>query len=284
METQSTAVVDVPAIETSEGSIAAFAPSCSCDGLGGTADAEGAKVVGIGVAVEVAAALVVADHNIAAMGWAAAHDEARRTDCWRDVTYTPAGFADRDIRPSLEALGRLVEGVEEPGSSLVFACYSSTLGGSLSGVGGWTVDGETEPRSPVEMRTARVLCGNNLAESACAGEGYDPVAWDPREVECPYHHRHRHPNPAGQQSPPVLCVHELLHTFARQHRKPITYKQRRDTHILKSTNGLVDIARREIIQLFIMAKNDDGNIDGTEDGKLMRFLEQASFALQKGSK
>ena len=57
-----------------------------------------------------------------------------------------------------------------------------------------------------------------------------------------------------------------------------------NTHILKSANGLVDIARREIIELFIMAENDDGNIHGTEDGELMRFLEQTSFALQKGSK
>lgn len=61
------------------------------------------------------------------------------------------------------------------------------------------------------------------------------------------------------------------------------WEQYRHTHILKSANRLVNIARREIIELLVMAKNDDGNINGTEDGKLVRFLEQAPFALQKGS-
>ena len=148
--------VDVPAVETSEGSIAAFVLSCSCDGLGGTVDAEGAKVAEVVVAVVAAAAPAVADHSTAVVGWAAKHDEVRRKDCRWDGKYTPVGFANKDIHPNLGALAPLVEGVEEQGSSLVSGPCFSKLGGNLSGAAGLTVDGETERRSPVEMRTARV--------------------------------------------------------------------------------------------------------------------------------
>ena len=32
-----------------------------------------------------------------------------------------------------------------------------------------------------------------------------------------------------------------------------------------------------------MSKDDDGNIDGAENGKLMRLFEQTTFTFQKGS-
>jgi len=31
-----------------------------------------------------------------------------------------------------------------------------------------------------------------------------------------------------------------------------------------------------------MAEDDDSDVDGAEDGKLMRLLEQAAFALEEG--
>ena len=33
-----------------------------------------------------------------------------------------------------------------------------------------------------------------------------------------------------------------------------------------------------------MAEDDDGDVDGAEDGELMRLLEQAAFALQEGDR
>jgi hypothetical protein len=32
-----------------------------------------------------------------------------------------------------------------------------------------------------------------------------------------------------------------------------------------------------------VAEDDDGHVDGTEDGQLMRLLEQAAFSLQEGT-
>lgn len=54
-----------------------------------------------------------------------------------------------------------------------------------------------------------------------------------------------------------------------------------DTYILKPRDRLVDIPRRVLIQLLIMPKDDDRDIDRAQHGKLMRFLEQAALALQK---
>ena len=54
--------------------------------------------------------------------------------------------------------------------------------------------------------------------------------------------------------------------FHDQHQPSILREPRWEPHVLKSANGLVDIARREIVQLFVMAKYDDGNIDGTKNG------------------
>ena len=50
-----------------------------------------------------------------------------------------------------------------------------------------------------------------------------------------------------------------------------------------AANRLVDVARGELVQLLVVAKDDDGDVDGAEHRKLMRLLEQAAFALEKGA-
>jgi hypothetical protein len=52
---------------------------------------------------------------------------------------------------------------------------------------------------------------------------------------------------------------------------------------LVSCQDLSNITTRVFVQLLIIAKDYDGDIDGTEDGKLMRLLEQATFALKERS-
>jgi len=51
---------------------------------------------------------------------------------------------------------------------------------------------------------------------------------------------------------------------------------------LKPRDGLVDISRRVFVQLFVVAENDDSDVDGTQHGKLVRLLEQTAFALEEG--
>ena len=55
------------------------------------------------------------------------------------------------------------------------------------------------------------------------------------------------------------------------------------TYVLISCEDLSNITTRVLVQLLVVAKDYDGDIDGTEDGKLMRLLEKTAFALEKGS-
>jgi hypothetical protein len=55
------------------------------------------------------------------------------------------------------------------------------------------------------------------------------------------------------------------------------------TYVLVSTNVFIDIAGRELVQLLVVSEDDYGNVDGTEDRKLMRLLEQAGLTLEKGA-
>jgi len=59
-------------------------------------------------------------------------------------------------------------------------------------------------------------------------------------------------------------------------------KERDATYILISTDGLIDISGRKFIQFLIMAEDNDSHVDRAENGKLMRFLEQSTFSLEKG--
>ena len=50
-----------------------------------------------------------------------------------------------------------------------------------------------------------------------------------------------------------------------------------------SCQDLSNITTRVFVQLLVIAKDYDRDIDGTENGKLMRLLEQATFALEERS-
>lgn len=52
--------------------------------------------------------------------------------------------------------------------------------------------------------------------------------------------------------------------------------------ILEATDGLVDVAGRKLIELLVVAKDDDSDVDGAEDAQLVCLLEQAAFTLQEG--
>ena len=59
-------------------------------------------------------------------------------------------------------------------------------------------------------------------------------------------------------------------------------KERDATYILISTDGLIDISGRKLVQFFVVAKDNDSYVDRAENRKLMRFLEQSTFSLEKG--
>jgi hypothetical protein len=52
---------------------------------------------------------------------------------------------------------------------------------------------------------------------------------------------------------------------------------------LVSVQDLSNITTRIFVQLLIIAKDYDRDINGTENGELMRLLEQAAFALKERS-
>lgn len=54
--------------------------------------------------------------------------------------------------------------------------------------------------------------------------------------------------------------------------------------VLVATNGLVDVARRELVQLLVVAEDDDSHVDRTENGELVGLFEQAALALEEGDR
>lgn len=52
--------------------------------------------------------------------------------------------------------------------------------------------------------------------------------------------------------------------------------------VLEASHDLIDVRRRVLVQLLVVSEDDDGDIDGTEDGELVRLLEQAALALKEG--
>jgi hypothetical protein len=54
-------------------------------------------------------------------------------------------------------------------------------------------------------------------------------------------------------------------------------------YILVPANGLVDVARGKLVELLVVAEDDDSHVDGAEHRELMRLLEQAAFALQEST-
>lgn len=49
-----------------------------------------------------------------------------------------------------------------------------------------------------------------------------------------------------------------------------------------SAEGLLDVGRGELVELLVVAEDDDGDIDRAEDGELMSLLEEPSLAFEKG--
>ena len=45
----------------------------------------------------------------------------------------------------------------------------------------------------------------------------------------------------------------------------------------------MNIAGRELVKLLVVAKDNDGDIDGAEYTQLVSLLEQAAFSLQEGA-
>lgn len=53
------------------------------------------------------------------------------------------------------------------------------------------------------------------------------------------------------------------------------------TYILISSDRLVNVARGEFVQLFVMTEDDDSHVYRAENGQLMRLLEKAPFPLEE---
>ncbi len=62
---------------------------------------------------------------------------------------------------------------------------------------------------------------------------------------------------------------------------PQTFERICKSYILKTSDSLIYIPRRKFVEFFVVAKDDDCHIDGAEDGKLVRLLEQTAFPLEK---
>lgn len=95
------------------------------------------------------------------------------------------------------------------------------------------------------------------------------------------HRRRRRPCP---RSPEVPCVRAHRHTtrVLVHAAAPECLCTCATTHILKSCDGLVDVPRRILVQLLVVSEDDDSDVDGAEHGKLVRLLEQPTFALEEG--
>jgi hypothetical protein len=54
-----------------------------------------------------------------------------------------------------------------------------------------------------------------------------------------------------------------------------------DAYILVPANRLIDVARRKLVQLLVVPKDDDGHVDRAQHRELMRLLKEPAFALQE---
>jgi hypothetical protein len=55
------------------------------------------------------------------------------------------------------------------------------------------------------------------------------------------------------------------------------------TYILIPADGLVDIARRKLVQLLVVTKDDNRDVNRAKNRELVRLLEQTAFALEEGA-
>lgn len=55
------------------------------------------------------------------------------------------------------------------------------------------------------------------------------------------------------------------------------------TDILEASYCFVDVTRGELVQLLVVTKDYDSDVDLAEDGQFMRLLEETALALEKGA-
>lgn len=55
------------------------------------------------------------------------------------------------------------------------------------------------------------------------------------------------------------------------------------THVLISGNEVSHVCGRILVELLVITKDEDGDINRAQHGELMRLLEQTAFSLQKGA-
>lgn len=147
---------------------------------------------------------------------------------------------------------------------------------------------DTEPRCAQEVTQIEPVVSYkgldfvNVAERRGLGV-QSPAAVGPLAVETPYRRHHHRPGCLDLQNPLVLCVRARRHT-ARHHQLAAVichWNVIWSTYVLKSAYGLIDVAGRVLIKLFVMTENNDGDIDGAKDGEFVSFLEQTTFPLEK---
>lgn len=56
-----------------------------------------------------------------------------------------------------------------------------------------------------------------------------------------------------------------------------------ETHVLVAADQVVHVGGRVLVELLVVAEDEDCDIDGAQDGELMRLLEQAALSLEEGS-
>lgn len=76
----------------------------------------------------------------------------------------------------------------------------------------------------------------------------------------------------------VFVCAAILYSVSR-----VSQQCARAAYILEAGDGLVDVAGRELVELLVVAKDDDCDVDGTEYTQLVCLLEQAAFALQESA-
>jgi hypothetical protein len=62
---------------------------------------------------------------------------------------------------------------------------------------------------------------------------------------------------------------------------PLLSPSRRGTYVLVSTDQVAHVGRRVLVELLVVAKDEDGDIDGAEHRELMRLLEETALALEE---
>lgn len=151
-------------------------------------------------------------------------------------------------------------------------------------------DGMALGWSWVVRRTAHAgPCVDNLADSEAEEplRGLEESGIPVEGMSCLRRHRR----------PSTSCPRNLPDLYARAHRHTIEMEfvsgyqmawpkcgcSVGATYILVSADGLIDITRREFIKLLVVTEDNDGHIDGAEHGQLVGFLEQSTFALEKGA-